>query len=489
MSDNSKIESLIARLEKAVERVEKSQAGDKFENLVNSLEKSVLKLESIHGGNTTTSQAVKPTETQAQPQTATPKPAVPEADRFHPFDELYGEWIEKAKASGNQDLIELTTMGQNLFVWTDALISMASISKRPSDDIITKITQYIRDRAKEIDDKFIRPRKIEFEAKTVKEGVGACFWFLTDAPVQYLDGVIEPTIYNANKVRLQKKQAETEWVEKFIALLKKMKDYIKEHYITGLIWKGKTQADFTDILTGRIPLVPAIHIDPKVEESKSSGQDANRAALFSELNKGASVTQGLKVADRKPKGQVSTEEPLQPRTVTAVKPTEQAKPKAPKEPKKYLKDNWFVENFSDDRTLVIDEADMRQSVYIDNCHKCVVQVKGKVKSILISNCSNLGVVFDNVVSTVEAVNTKTLTIQAKIHAPSVVLDKCERVKVYLAKNLETDIVSSMVSELNISYLVDDDDNYAKDYPVTEQFLTRFDPKLNRFVTKPQDIFM
>jgi len=46
---------------------------------------------------------------------------------------------------------------------------------------------------------------------------------LYDAPVQYLDGVIEPTLYNANKVRLQKNQAVTEWVEKFIALLKKMK--------------------------------------------------------------------------------------------------------------------------------------------------------------------------------------------------------------------------------------------------------------------------
>jgi adenylyl cyclase-associated protein len=487
MSDN-KIEGLIARLEAAVEKMEKSQGGDKFANLVNSLEKSVLKLESLHGGNqapeTKTAETVKPAETQAQ--TSTPKPAVPEVDRFHPFDEQYNEWFEKAKSSGNQDLIAMTEIGYNTFVWADAVVSMASISKRPSDDIFGKIAQYIRDRAKEIDDKFIRPRKCENEAKTLKEGLGACFWFLTDAPVQYLDGVIEPTVYNANKVRLQKKQAETEWVEKFIALLKKMKDYIKEHYITGLIWKGKTVADFTSILTGQIPLTPAIHKDDLPEEKKASN---DRAAMFAELNKGSAITEGLKVAERKPKGQVSTGEPLQPKTVATTTTAEQAKPKAPKAPKKYLKDNWFVENFTDDRTLVIDEAEMGQSVFIDNCHKCCVQVKGKVKSIIISNCSHLGVVFDNVVSTVEAVNTKTLTIQAKIHAPSVVLDKCERVKVYLAKNLETDIVSSMVSELNISYLLDDDDNYAKDYPVTEQFLTRFDPKLNRFVTKPQDIFM
>jgi len=149
-------------------------------------------------------------------------------------------------------------------------------------------------------------------------------------------------------------------------------------------------ADFTEILTGAIPLVPAIHKDDLPQDKKPN----DRAALFAELNKGSAVTQGLKVAERKPKGQVSTEEPLQPKTVATDKATEQAKPKAPKAPKKYFKDNWFVENFTDDRTLVVDEAEMGQSVFIDNCHKCCVQVKGKVKSIIISNCSHLGVVFD-----------------------------------------------------------------------------------------------
>jgi len=56
-----------------------------------------------------------------------------------------------------------------------------------------------------------------------------------------------------------------------------------------------------------------------------------------------------------------------------------------------------------------------------------------------------------------------IILSAIFSAPSVVLDKCERVKVYLAKDLATDIVSSMVSELNISYLLDDDDNYAVFY--------------------------
>lgn len=110
MSDN-KLEGLIARLEAAVEKMEKSQGGDKFANLVNSLEKSVLKLENLHGGNqapqTKTAEPVKAVETQAQ--TPTPKPAVPEADRFHPFDEQYNEWFEKAKTSGNQDLIAMVT--------------------------------------------------------------------------------------------------------------------------------------------------------------------------------------------------------------------------------------------------------------------------------------------------------------------------------------------------------------------------------------------
>jgi len=131
---------------------------------------------------------------------------------------------------------------------------------------------------------------------------------------------------------------------------------------------------------------------------------------------------------------------------------------------------------------------MSEIVYIQNCHNCGVQVKGKVKAIMLSNCKRITIMFDEVVSTVEAVRCENLTIQCTIHAPSVSLDNCQYVKLYLATNVETDIVSTKVTELNVSY-IEKDDEYAKETPITEQFITRWDPKVKRFVTKPLELFM
>lgn len=70
-------------------------------------------------------------------------------------------------------------MALHVFYWTDSIVALASTSKKPSNDTLGNLSKYIREKAKEIDDKFLRPRKIENHAKAVKEGVGACFWFLT----------------------------------------------------------------------------------------------------------------------------------------------------------------------------------------------------------------------------------------------------------------------------------------------------------------------
>jgi hypothetical protein len=254
-----KLESLITRLEAAVSRLENNQEGQ-------------VKIESSK-------------EISSNPSS---KASNPEA--FTAFNSLYKDWEEKAKATGNQDIIELSNLGLHAFYWTDAIISLANTSKKPSNDTFANISKYIREKAKEIDDKFIRPRKCENHAKAVKEGLGVCFWFLTDAPPSYIDGVIEPTVFHANRVKSLKVQAETEWIDKFTAILKGYKDYTKEHFITGLIWKGKTEADFSQLLEGKLPTSGS-------EESKSAqvdaGQNQSKTSFLSEINKGASITEGL----------------------------------------------------------------------------------------------------------------------------------------------------------------------------------------------------
>jgi len=68
------------------------------------------------------------------------------------------------------------------------------------------------------------------------------------------------------------------------------------------------------------------------------------------------------------------------------------------------------------------------------------------------------------------------------------VDTCESVRLTLPKGLETNVVSSKVTGLNINYL-NEQGEYENDFPVTDQFITAWDPKAKKFVTKPMDLFL
>lgn len=99
-----KLENLVARLEKTAGRLESIQT-DKLESLVDRLEKAVGKIDpsgtsGAVGGQSQTQPST--TSTQAQAQISAPS-----APAFNVFDTVYQELEEKAKASENQDLVNL----------------------------------------------------------------------------------------------------------------------------------------------------------------------------------------------------------------------------------------------------------------------------------------------------------------------------------------------------------------------------------------------
>lgn len=116
-----KLELLTSRLEQAI-----ASMTDKLEAQLNRLEKAVERLESLHGGSV----APKPTSTSSvsssQPKVHSAAPvqqhSQPQAQQlpaFTEFNKLYSEWEEKAKATANQDVIELVN---NIFFFLLSII-------------------------------------------------------------------------------------------------------------------------------------------------------------------------------------------------------------------------------------------------------------------------------------------------------------------------------------------------------------------------------
>lgn len=77
---------------------------------------------------------------------------------------------------------------------------------------------------------------------------------------------------------------------------------------------------------------------------------------------------------------------------------------------------------------------------------------------------------DSVVSSVEVVNSKSLQVQVTGKAPTVGVDKTDGFHLFLSKDsLDTELLSSKSSEVNVSWPQDED---WEEKPVPEQFITR-----------------
>ena len=99
---------------------------------------------------------------------------------------------------------------------------------------------------------------------------------------------------------------------------------------------------------------------------------------------------------------------------TSIAKLEEKKTDAPvtKPPRKHKTENWFVENFVDGGLIEFPdtECDIKESIFIDNCRNTAIMINGKVKSIFLSKCIKLNLVFKSVLSTVECVNSKNIEI-------------------------------------------------------------------------------
>jgi len=131
---------------------------------------------------------------------------------------------------------------------------------------------------------------------------------------------------------------------------------------------------------------------------------------------------------------------------------------------------WCIENQDGNKSIVIENTETRQTVYIYRCNNSVIQIKGKVNSIAVDDCLKTAVVFENALSSIEVVNCKSLEVQVTGKVPTVAIDKTSGIQVYFPDaNVETEIVSSKSDSMNI--LFPGPDKELVELPVPEQYKT------------------
>ena len=322
-------------------------------------------------------------------------------------------------------------------------------------------------------------------------------------------------------------------VQTYYALLRGLNEYIKKHYPRGLTWNSngidafQAQRDIEDLASksttapttnGAVPPAPPPPAagappppPPPLPQFDNAGPPpppppggapkaaagGDMGAVFDQLNRGESVTSGLKKVDKsqmthknpslraastvpgsdrskspgpepKPKPQ-SMRQNSTASTITKASPAE--KPKAAE--KKELDGNkWIIENFDSPSQPVEVEVTLTQSLLITNCKKTTIILKGKANAISIDNSPRLQMLVDTLVSSVDVIKSPNFAIQITGKVPTILLDQVDGGSIYLgADSLATEVFTSKCSSVNVVLPPEKDEDDSKEVPLPEQIRT------------------
>ena len=289
----------------------------------------------------------------------------------------------------------------------------------------------------------------------VSEGIPALGWVVVEpTPAPFVGEMKEAGQFYANRVIKEFKEKDktsVEWASSFLSLLTELQGYVKQFHTTGLVWNPKglaastTVAKSTPVTSAPVTSTQAPTPPPKgnlLKELSGATSSLRKVEKFEMTHKNPELRASSVVKE----SEISSKKPDVPLKTTAP-------------PKLELQGNkWIVENYSNESSLVIEQTEIRHTVYIYNCTNCTVLIKGKVNAVSIDGCKKTGILIDNVVSTIDVVNGKSISVQITGKAPTMAIDKTDGIQIYLSKeSLDLQVLSAKSSAINFMVPTNDGD--------------------------------
>lgn len=354
-----------------------------------------------------------------------------------------------------------------------------------------------------------RPSPLFNHLSAVAEGIVALGWFFESKPAEFVTEVVGGVQYYGNKVLKEYKEKDhthIQYIQAYYEIFEALSAYLKKHYPKGLEWNDQSGIDamnaLREIQSGAStakssappppPPIPNVNVPggapppppppPPGAKPTPTAAATDMSAVFAQLNQGDAITSSLRKVEKSemthknPSLRTSSLVPDRSSTARAKSPAPSKKPKpesmrARKPPRKELEGNkWILENFDNSSDIVEIFAQQNHSILISRCHKTVVKVSNKANAITIDNCSNLSIIVDSLVSSLDVVKSPKFALQIDGFVPTVMLDQIDGATIYLSEqNLHTEFFSSKCTAVNIMLPPKDGiEDDTKECPVPEQ---------------------
>jgi len=133
---------------------------------------------------------------------------------------------------------------------------------------------------------------------------------------------------------------------------------------------------------------------------------------------------------------------------------------------------WMVKFYpGQEEPVTINITDKKQSVTISDCSKTIFVIKGKVTNISVMNSESCGVIFDDIIASVEVVRCQKMQLQSNGQIAQICIDKTNGADLFIqteaGKNVE--IVTSLTDAVNINFPGKSEEEDMVEFPIPAQF--------------------
>ncbi|KAL9114474.1 MAG: hypothetical protein Q9227_001555 [Pyrenula ochraceoflavens] len=468
-----------------------------------------------------TSAGSVPSENQSSSTTLQPPAASEPLPRsIEDFDKLVQEDVRSFVAASSKvgDLVE--QQAKSVLAAFDAertYLLLTTKAKKPNPQPPELLTE-LHHHTGAVDDirEANRPSPLFPHLSAISEGIVALGWIVETRPADFVTDTLGSAQFFGNRVLKEykdKDKAHTEFIQAYYRIFKSLITYIKQHYPSGLTWNNKDGIDAMEALnqikSGSSPSVktgtssapppppPLPTFDapgappppPMPAAGGGSKSGGDMSAVFDQLNRGSSVTSGLRKVEKSemthknPSLRASSTVPERSNSQTSISsstsrgkspmPSKKPKPESmrtKKPPKKELEGNkWLIENFENVADIIEIPAQLTHSILITRCSKCIIKINGKANAVSIDNCASLSIVVDSLVSSLDVIKSPKFQLQIDGQVPTVMLDQVDTASLYLSQeSVGTEVFTSKSSSINIVLPPKNDNEDDKECPLPEQ---------------------
>jgi len=380
----------------------------------------------------------------------------------------------------------------------DVLVATESFKKPVGNDLQT-LAKKIGSITGRVQDMLKNNINFALHSEAVKNGLEVLYWLYAESSCDTIaQTYFESIDFPGNKIFMKKIPAETKWVKAFKAVIKEIVDYVTKNHKAGLVWslKGddsvsnliltlgityrknfKKQTDkeeeqkndkedgrqkIQDMITSgqiRSSLKPIGKIEPPKEEPKVEATNTTKvtqhAATITSTSNSTSTTKSSSKAGETKRG----------RRETLFK-------KGKQEVFDEGKRSFTYENLEGEtRELDPERLKIGTVINISNCINCTFKISKKVNRIKLTNCEEVNIICDSLISMFEIINSLKLRIQVEGTVNSFSVDGSTDVIITLSlASAGAQLYAAKSSEVKLKLAKEEDPLDFTELLIPEQFV-------------------